>query len=322
VSLLDVALSIIPPQLVMVVPPGERQKNSAGQIYTGDGIPYEACLKVNSVTRKMFIDHGLTMHKNYKHVYSTPSLTAMQRYSLGLSRFNFSGKTYQVSTRTGWQDTDGFDSYICIEIPFQEIIPANGLQVNQDDGGVTGFNLVPMNTVIESDISFSVAEIDTLSGMRSEEISIPAEESGFNFTIEPGSLDIISNGAVGAAFSLDSTSTLAYTLVARGVAMTTFQLVTPGDFVEYDDLRPIEEIDSDIYGLSLAEVDSVTAKITLYSRDLGEMISDQFTTPAPLSQLTGYACIVNVTGDSIAGQVTVTQPLYKVFEEFALLEQP
>lgn len=76
----------------------------------------KAKVKVNAVSSKLRKELGLDYKHNYKRLFSTPKISGLSRINNG-DQFTHAGLRYQVETQTGWFDTAGWDSFVCIEVP-------------------------------------------------------------------------------------------------------------------------------------------------------------------------------------------------------------
>ena len=71
--------------------------------------------KINAVSAKLMKKLGLDFKQTYKRLYdyNDPSTSGLDRFSRG-DEFTFGGFRYKVEEQTGWFETAGWDSFVCI----------------------------------------------------------------------------------------------------------------------------------------------------------------------------------------------------------------
>lgn len=77
--------------------------------------PVDIAGNVQAVPRSMYETLGLDLQKNYVTVYSLTDLRDLERGG-GVDRIDYGGRRYNVESNTDWQNQDGWQGSICVDV--------------------------------------------------------------------------------------------------------------------------------------------------------------------------------------------------------------
>jgi hypothetical protein len=115
-NILALANRVISPQCVQYRPFVSRALNSAGVLVPKWSSPCTLNANVQPVPRSRYEVMGLDFQKNYATIYVQKNVVDIARDVTG-DQFWYSGKLYQVESRTDWFAQDGWDAILCVEVP-------------------------------------------------------------------------------------------------------------------------------------------------------------------------------------------------------------
>jgi hypothetical protein len=114
-NLLNMALSVISPQVVTYHAFVTRTKNAAGLYVSTFAAPVDIVGSVQAVPREKYEAMGLDYSKNYVMLYTSSTIRGVER-DRASDQFIYSGKRYEIQSVTNWQEQDGWNGALGIEI--------------------------------------------------------------------------------------------------------------------------------------------------------------------------------------------------------------
>lgn len=114
-NLLDVALSVIAPQDVMILRCTGRTVNSAGNFVSTYAAAAPLKASVQAVPRSEYQYLGLDLQKNYAKMYASADTQDVGRDRSG-DQFTWAGRKWQAESNTDWYQQDGWKATLLIDI--------------------------------------------------------------------------------------------------------------------------------------------------------------------------------------------------------------
>jgi hypothetical protein len=113
-NILNMALTLINRQTVQYYQFESRALNSVGQDVTTYASVVNLVGSWQPVPRKMYIQYGLNLQKDYYTFYTSNNLLDVTRDVSG-DQVAFMGKRYQVESNNDWFQLDGWKGVLCVD---------------------------------------------------------------------------------------------------------------------------------------------------------------------------------------------------------------
>jgi hypothetical protein len=114
-NLLNMALQIIARQTIAYYQYASRTLNAVGQDVTTYASPVNITGSWQPVPRKLYIEYGLDLQKDYFTFYTSNNLLDITRDVSG-DQIAFRGRRYQVESDNDWFQLDGWKGVLCVDL--------------------------------------------------------------------------------------------------------------------------------------------------------------------------------------------------------------
>ena len=114
-NLLNMALTLVAKQSVLYFQYLSRSSNSVGQDVSVYQDPVTIVGSFQPVPRKLYMQYGLDLQKNYSTFYTSNNILDVSRNVSG-DQIVYNGRLYQVESDNDWYAQDGWKGVLCIDI--------------------------------------------------------------------------------------------------------------------------------------------------------------------------------------------------------------
>lgn len=114
-NILALALTVITPTPVVILPFASRALNTIGQWVTTYGDAVTIMGSVQAVPRSVYKQLGLDWQKSYIAIYSVSLMQDLTRGTSG-DLVQWNGRQYEIQSKNDWRPIDGWSGILAVDV--------------------------------------------------------------------------------------------------------------------------------------------------------------------------------------------------------------